>query len=94
MPAPNSVIFHIRYSFRGCTYEQSHALDRFLDAATALCKQNAGSEQLAQGVWLIDLKTGLPHLGQMVVLAQNEGIPYRTFFLEHEPDWISFGDWS
>lgn len=91
---PNSVIFHIRCSFAGRTYEQSHALDKFLDAATALCKQNEGSEQRAQGVWLIDLKTGLPHLSQMVVLAQDEGIAYRTLFLEDAPDWISFGDWS
>ena len=91
---PNSVISHVRCSFAGCTYEQSHALDRFLDAAKALCKKNAGNEQLAQGVWLIDLKTGLPHLGQMVALAQENGIAYRTLFLEDEPDWLLFGDWS
>ena len=83
---PHSVIFHIRNSFVGCTYEQSHALDRFSDAARNLCKQNAGIEQLAQGVWLFDLKTGMPHLGRMVVLAQDEGIAYRTLFLEDAPD--------
>lgn len=38
---PHSVIFHIHSSFAGCTYEQSHALDRFLDAARGLCNSDS-----------------------------------------------------
>jgi hypothetical protein len=45
-------------------------------------------QRLSSHSFLILLDGGLKALGQLIVDAENKGIPLRLHFFEEEPDWV------
>jgi hypothetical protein len=50
-------------------------------------QSSSGSEEIAEGVFLIRASSGLPTLGASIFRAGQEAIPYRVFFVESADEW-------
>jgi hypothetical protein len=62
-------------------YNNSAKSDRLLGQAE-------GVARLAENVWLLNLKQSTEPFGQLVHLAQREGIAFGLLAFEREPEWL------
>jgi hypothetical protein len=74
-------------------YLKNKAIDDLLSVAKDQCTPSSGIEELALGVWLIDLRKNAPFLGRICAVA-DQNLPYRLLFLEQAPEWITYGEWK
>jgi hypothetical protein len=66
------------------------AWQRFSNSLSEAEKTYAPKEKLHDNVWLIDLRTSLPLLGDIIARAKAEGIAMRLIFCNEEPVWIAW----
>jgi hypothetical protein len=57
------------------------------DGVLHTLQPTSGSEELAEGVFLIRANSGLPTLGASISLAGQAAIPYRVLFVESGEEW-------
>jgi hypothetical protein len=74
-------------------YDRNKDVNDLLSIAKGQCTPSAGIEELAPGVWLIDLRKNMPFLGR-ICAAAHQKLPYRLLFLEQAPEWITYGEWK
>ncbi len=65
-----------------------HDWAAFLEHADRDLDQAKGVVRLAENVWLLNMRETVEPFGQLVYLAQREGIPYGLLPFEHAPEWL------
>ena len=62
--------------------------DFWLNLGAHDAEHNIKEQRLAENIWLIPLKDGLPILGRLVKGAKTAGLPYRILYFDGEPNWV------
>jgi hypothetical protein len=62
----------------------------FLSSIQTTEMKYAPTKKIHENVWLINLHTGLPLLGELLCRAKDKAIPMQIVFLHEEPDWIEY----